>query len=390
MPEMNDAEAIGARLYRFLYRYRETYATRFEAFVLVLEIVLIVLGLTLSVVHVFEDHPDGPRTPARMWEMAHDFSEVPVFVVLLLLALSRSIVKLRTLRLGYAYEPAVALLEGTDPEKRRRFFKAIEAVPIGQAPGMNPEWAEHYPYYADKIAHQTASLLSVRSWLLRDEQWRSREQDSLSDWFKVFPAGLWQCAPSPTSQDLPTEAGYFSVAIPMTPQSARSLRRGLRATDMAEVDPAAIRAFRLDRGPTDAPLRRAELLAYLHIHVPQANETRDDLLLLAASFQHLAYLLFGLFGVEGDYCERWNFNLLCESSNQKMNLVLRSMGFAPVVRERDGSETQEREARSYAGFLLFELKVDEGNCDEGNALSFLNLLRRLVAEHAKKLSKPTV
>lgn len=384
---IDGAAAIGARLYRFLYRYRETYATRFEAYVLVLEIVLIVIGLALSIAQAFEEHAAGPMTSSLKWEMAHDLVEVPVFLVLLTLALSRAIVKIRTRRLGYDYDAAVALLEDGDPEKRRRFFDAIEAVPMGQAPGLNPEWTDHYPYYADNIAHQTASLLSVRSWLLRDEQWRSREQDSLSDWFNVFPASLWQCAASvptrPTSPNRPSEAGYFSVVVPITPQSARSLRRGLRATDMAEVDPAAVRAFTLARRPEIPAPRRVEFIAYLHIHVPDASEAREDLLLLAASFQHIAYLIFGLFGADDD-CKRWTFDVLCESSNEKMNLVLRSMGFEPVVRARDGSETQEREARSYAGFLLYELKVDAGMCDNRNGLSFLNLLRRLVAEHARR------
>ncbi len=388
MTSPGDARPLVARLYGFLYRYRETYASRFEASVLVLEIGLISVGLGLSIVNWIGAEAAEHHGSGHTLEVMHDFFEVPVFVVLLLLAVSRVIVKLRTLKLGYSYAEAVALLKDSTAASNRRFHDLIRAKPIGRTPASDADWPVQIPEHASRIARQTASLLSIRSWLLRDEQWRSREQDALVDWFGIFPHSLWLVPQPPAASDVAashsSDAGYFSVIVPMTPQSMRSLRQGRRATDMAEIHQPTIRTFRLDRKPTDPMVPRADLLAYLHIHVPRGDEARDDTMLIAASFQHLAYLLLGLFGAEGDFTGRWHFTVLCESSNDRMNVVLRGVGFVPVERERDGSETEAREARSYAGFLLFELVVEAGVGRGGEATAFLGLLRHFVEQHATR------
>jgi hypothetical protein len=101
----------------------------------------------------------------------------------------------------------------------------------------------------------------------------------------------------------------------------------------------------------------------------------------------LAFLLRGLYGSREGFDSRWNFTLLCESSNRAMNRVLARLGFKPLKRERDGSSTQEREARSYAGFLLFELNVEKGRGDNDNARDFLLILKSLVS-HACPESVP--
>jgi hypothetical protein len=387
MTTVNVLERVGGKLYQFLFRYRELYENRFEAIVGTLEIFLIGIGLLAAL-----DRFLGAQQPREMsggWEMGLEFTELGIFLLLLLTALSRLFVTLRRGRLGYSYGNVVTKIKDPEPDAIMEFYGQMKTVPLGHAPGLLAEWPEQLQYLADKIAHQTASLLSERSWFFRDEKWRAREQDSLSEWFGAFPASLWNVREShgSRSDNAPAASGYYSVMVPMTPQSARSIRKGQRATDLAELDKAAVAAFALDDRPgSDAAFRRVDLLAYLHIYVPFNAQLRDETRLLAVSIQHLSFLLYGMFGSSDGFVSRWNFTVLCESSNRGMNLVLKRLGFMPVVRERDGSETQAREARSYAGFRLFELKVDGGSSEHADARQFLVLLKSLVLQHAASRS----
>ena len=377
MPAKEERHSIWGRVYGAFYSYRELYENVFEVIVGTFEIFLIAFGLGLAA-HEFLD--DSHRMGG--FEEAHIIGELFIFALLSLLTLSRLVVVARTRRLGYTYRIPVGELERPDADTRRQFFAAVAQVPLGHPPCLSNDWTEQLPYLSEKIAHQTASLLSIRSWFLQDDQWRSREQEALGDWFTAFPASLWHIADGTASPPGPT--GYYSVTVPMTAKSARSIRRGQRATDMAEVEPAVVKAFSFSPLPEATGPRRVDLIAYLHIHVPEGDEPRDDTVLLASSFQHLAFLLLGLFGCGDGFEQRWTFTVLCESSNHEMNMVLQSIGFVQLKRERDGSKAQTLEARSYAGFMLFELKVDNGQCEEGDARALLELLRQLVIRLAKR------
>jgi hypothetical protein len=383
---------MGGKVYGLAFAYRELYENRFEAIVAALEVLLLAVGLgSWIVLHVFLHQ----EAPGRMsgWEMALKAAELAVFLLLLLIFLSRIFVELRRTRLGYSYAKLAGSDEDPDPEFIRGFQAQMRQVALGYAPGLErgrsdqPAWSEQLEYIADRIAHQTASLLSERSWFFRDPRWQAREADALADWFRAFPASLWRLPEKGGPHDPadPERSGYFSVIVPMTAKSARSIRKGWRATDLAEVDPRAIEAFRSDRSACASDPPRLDFLAYLHIHVPSAaGAHRDETRLLAVSIQHLAFLLHGFYGSQDRFEEHWDFAVLCESSNKEMNRVLSRLGFRPVEREPDGSRVQVTEARSYAGFRLFELKVEQGSSELQDARKFLGVLRNLVLAYAKQ------
>ncbi len=329
-------------------------------------------------------YPEKEHGAMTMAEAIHQTMEAPIFFLLLLLSGSRYIVAMRKGRLGYDYRRAAEVLREADPKNTQEFFDGLRRVPVGSAPGWPPLESVDLLGKAKDIAHRTASLLSIRSWQLRDERWRAREQRALADWFNDFGATLWQIDVPPPAGRPASGSTYYSVVVPMTPRSAQSIRSGFRSTDMAEIDAEAMKAFALEVTPTKVPIHRVDFLAYLHLHVPVDEERQDDSYLLAASCQHLAFLLFGLFGADPKFERRWNFSVLCESSNREMGTVLQSMGFVPVVRHREDAPQQKFEARSFAGFLLFELRIDEGRSVESDAHAFLNLLKHLVREHAKR------
>lgn len=370
---------LPAWTYRILYAYLELYETRFETLVATLEIGLIAYGIVAA---LRELRPRGEGSLAT-FKVAFESAEFVIFLLLLGIALSRLLVSIRRSKLGYVYPP---IGSSDDPNVIQGFQQRIESTPLGYAPGLLSNWYLQAQVVADTIAVQTASLLSMRSWFFIDRRWQSRERDSLAEWFKEFPAALWvipetsaaesESIDKPFVQHALSQGGYVSVIVPMTRHSGRSIRNGQRATDLAELDLALLEFF----DESGAHTASADLLAYLHIHVPGpgGSRERDETKLLAASIQHLAFLLHGLYGADQDTMDRWNFSVLCESSNRSMNAVLERLGFARLIREPDGSETQRREARSYAGFTLFELKVSQGNCAIADGRLFLVMLRKMV------------
>jgi hypothetical protein len=374
---------VGGKLYNLSFRYIELYENRFEAAVAASEILLIALGLWLW--FRLHQHPGGsPTLPS--WEMPLKGAESIVFLLLLLLSFSRLFVAWRRTRLGYSYSKLVRMINDRQPEPIKPLYEHIKGIGWGYALGLQPEWPGRQRAIAKRIAHQTAGLLSERAWFLRDERWRAREEESLNEWFKAFPPSLWKLPATEEGQaaEGSRAGGYFSVIVPMTRESARSIRKGWRATDLAEIDPKAAQVFRAGGSEPARPVDQVELLAYLHIYVPPVwRKDRDDARLLAASIQHLAFLLRGFYGSREGCDKFWNFTLLCESSNRAMNRVMERLGLTRVERERDGSLTQAREARSYAGFLLFELKVEQGQGNNPQANDFLVTLRNLVFSCAK-------
>jgi hypothetical protein len=367
--------------YRFLYEYLELYESRFEAAVATIEIFLIAFGLWTTLKEVLAS---SREVGLSVITVAFESAEFLVFVLLMMTALSRLLVSVRRSTLGYSYDRALLKRGSNDePEAFKHFLAKIEAVPIGYAPGLVPGWSGEIQYWADKIAVQTASLLSLRSWFSIDRRWQRRERDSLSEWFAEFPAALWVVPES--ENPLPPGdrlcSGYLSIVVPMTRHSARSIRKGQRATDLAELDLSIRERFIGNAARSDSEARGLDLLAYLHIHLPSstAPQARDDTRLLAASIQHLAFLLQAIYGVScDDFVVNWNFSVLCESSNSRMNAILQQLGFVRLRRDRDGSEAQRREARSYAGFTLFELKVERGYCEEPEGRNLLVMLHKMV------------
>lgn len=372
--------------YKILYEYLELYENKFEAIVATIEILLIAFGLWTTLREVLGSHSEVGLATIQM---AFESAEFVVFLLLLLTALSRFLVSIRRTKLGYAYDHILQTFgSGNEPEALRRFQEQVEAAPMGYAPGLLPGWSDQVQYLADKIAVQTASLLSLRSWFFIDRRWQRRERDSLSEWFKEFPAALWivpEAEDAPAPKD-PLSGGYLSIVVPMTSHSGRSIRKGQRATDLAELDLSILERFGDNAGQSASEARGLDLLAYLHIHLPspEAPQARDDTRLLAASIQHLAFLLHAIYGASGDaFMDNWNFAVLCESSNRRMNVILQELGFVRIERKPDGSDTQRREARSYAGFTLFELNVERGYCEEPEGRHLLVMLRKMVLAFAK-------
>jgi hypothetical protein len=376
------------RAYQLLYGYLELYENRFEASVATIEIGLIGWGLYATLSKVFGESGEG--RPARI-EMAFESAEFVIFLLLLLTATSRFLISIRKTRLGYAYDRILEKFGADDdPAAFQRFRSLVEAAPLGYAPGLLPGWPDRIQDLADRIAIQTASRFSLRSWLTADRLWQRRERDSLSEWFREFPAALWVVpevgdhAVSPDARS----GGYFSIIVPMTRHSRRSIRQGQRATDLAELAPEIRARFDPERNGgchgSSAEWRgkRPDLLAYLHIHVPPESgaRARDDTRLLAANIQHLAFLLHAIHGSARDgVTPEWSFTVLCESSNRGLNAILKQLGFKRVEREPDGSETQRRDVRSYAGFTLFELVIEAGECEVAEGRNLLVMLRRMAA-----------
>jgi hypothetical protein len=387
---MKEKRRLPGWVYKVLYSYLEHYENKYESIVATLEIVLIAYGLAVSL----RELARGGVTFATV-QMAFESAEFVVFLLLLLTALSRFLVSIRLSKLGYAYDRLVQRLGSSDdPDAFPRFQHLIETADLGHAPGLLAARFPDAQVLADKIAVQTASFLSMRSWFFMDRRWQGRERDALAAWFKEFPSALWVI---PEASGVERESlvkssgwhtlshgGYVSVIVPMTRHSGRSIRNGQRATDLAELDLGVVERFDASGIRTGGEVSQVDLLAYLHIHVPApgGSRQRSETRLLAGSIQHLAFLLHGLYGANDDAMDKWNFSVLCESSNRGMNTVLQRLGFARLDREADGSKTQRNEARSYAGFTLFELSVSRGHCDIADGRLFLEMLHNTVNRFA--------
>ena len=130
-----------------------------------------------------------------------------------------------------------------------RFMWLVKLAPWGSSPaGKNDTNA--LSNYAGAIADRTSALLSLRTYHFRDNQWLTRDHDFLLDWFTAFPAALWRLVPEGKSDDkapshpaVNESGGYYSVIVPTTAASAMHIRRGQKATDLAEVDPKIVDAF---------------------------------------------------------------------------------------------------------------------------------------------------
>jgi hypothetical protein len=367
-----------ARIYGLLFAYLELYESRFEAVVAPVELALIAGGF----VSTFERWRAEGSMAAT--EKVYELCEMLIFALLALTVISRILIRRRKSKLGYAYRGVrTRILQDDGHVEHLRTM--VEETPLGRAPGLEPDWENRVPRLAKVIADQASRKLSWRLWLGSDVRWASRERESLSAWFSDFPLSLWHL-PADAAGDMRHSAGgdYYSIVVPMTRPSRRSIRKGHRATDMAEI-PSFLRD-RFSVGPrpkksaAQAP-ERLDLLAYLHIYVPRkgTGDPPEESKLLMASIQHLAFLLHWIHGAKLLQKNLWNFTVLCESSNDELNEILTRLGFAPVEREHDGGEGHRYDARSYAGFALFELVVENGTCERADGDNFLVALRDMAA-----------
>jgi hypothetical protein len=355
--------------YRPIYWYRENYE-RFEAWVIVFELSLIGVGLWAVLTEIRDETMEHVFRLKFAAEHFKDILEVAIFAVLLMSGVSRLVVAARRSNLGYTYKKIADVIDsygGTDAADV--LYEKVEKVSwtCGSAPGLGGKPGSLLPH-VKAIAARTATLLSVRSFHFLDERWKKREQDSLGEWFEACPAALWRVDLDEGAQRIGGAAerfsypGYYSVIVPMTRKSKRSIQLGQKATDLAEIDRDASDVIAGRFNGADRP-ERLELLAYLQVHLPRnPTETTAPELLFAASMQHLAYLLARFYGTGSDFRTRWNFSILCEAANRRHSQVLEKLGFTELrLKAHERSHEPISPGRSYAGFSLFELEVMNGH-----------------------------
>ncbi len=320
--------------------------------------------------------------------------ELLVFVLLLTVTLSRLVTALRRGGLGYKFYHLIGRRDQEGDLDIAAHYEVIKHLAWG---GLPLDHTKRWQEFADAIANQSAKLLSERSLFLRDTRWMRRERETFGEWFRALPAALWrvpvtdaESAATPANAAKPN--GYMSVIVPVTRVSWRSISRGWRATDLAEVDRDAMEALLQKR--QQVPFRNdVYLLAYLHIYCeprelpdpPPLEESR----LIGASLQHLAYMLFRFFGNDNKKArQRWTFVIICESANRYHSNLLERLGFTPVeVPDTERSRTVRRHARSFADFPLYEFVVREGepiSAEQADAQRFLVLLEELVLAYTQR------
>lgn len=363
--------AVGS-LYRPLYWYRDHYE-HFEPLIIPVELILIFYGLDVTyqqeIRHLdihFKDLTDWHYIYQHFFNMAHsrDLAEFCIFLVLGVSGISRLLITLRGHSLGYTYREIERVLHGQlDIDD---VYARVKRAPWGASPAGNND-IQALSNYASTIANRTSALLSLRTYHSRDKEWLTRDYDSLLGWFKVFPAALWRLVPEDKSDESKSQSavnesgGYYSVIVPTTAASAKHIRRGQKATDLAEVDPKIADAFA--KQPIDGSGSNAvEFLAYVQLHVPRdRREQVADELLFAVSVQHIVFLLHGIYGAAGDFRAKWNFVIFCEAANSRHGRVLERFGFVGLEKKaHERSEEPTGPGKSYAGFPLFELKVVGG------------------------------
>ena len=396
------SSAFGS-LYRPLYWYRDHYE-HFEPLIIAVEIALILYGLDVTYQQEirkldfhFKDLISWHFADQHFflffeftWEHSKDLGEFFIFVVLGISGISRLLISLRGHALGYTYKEIERLLHGKlDIDA---VYAQVKLAPWGSSPvGEND--ANALSNYAGTIANRTSALLSLRTYHFRDNQWLTRDHDSLLDWFTAFPAALWRLVPEGKSDDeapshppVDESSGYYSVIVPTTAASAKHIRRGQKATDLAEIDPKIADAFAIKSIDSDSS--RVEFLAYVQLHVPRhRREKVAEELLFATSIQHLVFLLHGIYGAADGFRAKWNFVIFCEAANSRHGRVLEHLGFVGLEEKaHERSEQPTGPGKSYAGFQLFEFKIaggepahdsEKAEARKTDARKFIRLLEEL-------------
>jgi hypothetical protein len=385
---------VSGGLYRRLYLYRDHYEN-FEPLIIIAELLLISYGLWAAGQDIRALHLPTKDlvTLEFLKERFPDLGEFFIFVVLGISGISRLVIAFRGSALGYTYKQIGQFVDLHGNLNIDDVYARVKQAPLGSAPGVKSDKGT-FLAYADAIADRTSELLSVRAYHFRDVQWLKRDRDSLAEWFETFPSALWRLASGGKSNeskppDPLDKSGYYSVIVPMTAASARAIRRGQKATDLAEVDRKVADAFA--RKPLDTPV---VFLAYVQLHLPQDEKDQiAEELLFAASIQHVAYLLYGTYGAVGDFRTKWNFVILCEAANSRHGSLLERLGFVRLTQKaHERSDAPVRPGKSYAGFPLFELQVvggqPSGDSDEADARKFINLIEELTTIHWSQAGTP--
>jgi hypothetical protein len=389
---------VYGNLYRWLYWYRDHYEV-IEPVIILTELVLISYGLQHEWQTDIRDH----FAVRQLYDLGfikdhfNNFGDFFIFVILGISAVSRLLIALRGNALGYAYTKIGRIVDFSGNLDIDDVYARVKSAPWGSPPGPGGDKSSLLAY-AEAIAARTSALLSVRTFRLPDKEWLARERDSLVEWFEAFPAALWRLVPEakaggPTPQTSSERAGYYSVIVPTTLASARAIRRGQKATDLAEVNHNVADVFA--GKPLDASsLGVVEFVAYLQLHIPRdAKDQLAEELLFAASLQHVAYLLYRLYGVKGDFRAKWSFVIQCEAANTRHGRVLKRLGFVELQhRAHERSDAPLRPGKSYAGFRLFEIQVvggqPFGDSDEADARKFINLIEELAIHYRSNSETP--
>jgi hypothetical protein len=382
------------RIYAFFYRIGESFEGRFGAYFTLFEITLILLGVVNAIADVRSrylsvrgesNRADGMLLVGLVVEQWRVIGDILIFACLLGLALSRVLTALRRRYLGY-YIPS--------SDHSDVLFAKVKALEWGFPPLLGTHTHSFRIRFAEAIAKQTSVALSIRvSGGLRDKRWMQREREHLDRWFSTYPDVLWKI---PLGSDYHSNdvGGYFSVLLPITDDSRRSIQKGTLATDMADIDRDVLTS--ISSVPRVALESQLNILAYLHIFCPEQSKERiDSDLLAASSFQHLAHLLYTIYGNEGNFLHNWNFSIMCESANRSQDFFLMGLGFSPVQqRTIETSRASTLSARSYGDFRLFEFDAvlghASGSGDRVDATRFLELLQDLVSGYptdAKRIAR---
>jgi hypothetical protein len=370
-----------AQIYRWLRRFAEWHEEN-ELLISVFELFIAFIGVLFFISEIAEDMhvviPLKPKPPSL--GTVQGVGELASFIGLTILIVARVVVNFRTSKLGHDFG---ALFSGP---KRRGTFSTGEEL-FGELGGLCPQagylgslissGGDTRKIVLERFAKVSASQFSVRTYGEADPMWKTWEERYLAEWLLQFSGTLWRVPP-----DDPTggaASGYFSVIVPVTEDSWKKIRYGHLSTALATIDDRAVAYFNSGRSE---PFKGAiYIVAYGLNYVPAGHkhESYQPLKLLYTGVEHLSYLLHE-FNVQPSDVNIASFSMICESPNPSLDMVLDTLGFAPVLADvhLDFEHTHIR--KSQAGFRLFEIVYKGGMPVVGEpdrAKRFRDLLRQI-------------
>ena len=297
------------------------------------------------------------------WQFVKDIEAAGEMTSLCIIAgsiIARFAIRLRGSHLGHDFG---ALLHGP---KRRGSFSTDEEL-FGELIGCCPNegylgalisaGGDTRKIVLERFAKVSASHYSLRTYGEADPMWKTWEERYLTDWLAQFSAAVWRVPP-----DNPTGgagSGYFSVMVPVTEDAWKKIRYGHLSTALAAIDERAVAYFNSPR--TEPYMSPLHIVAYGLNYVPtgRKNDSYHPLKLLYAGVEHLAYLLREFNAPPSDV-KVATFSMICESPNESLEMVLDTMGFAPVLVDQHYDIERTHIRKSQAGFRLFEVVFKGG------------------------------